>query len=275
MSAVALAALSPADIPDNVALSRSAGWKDVESEWRVLHAAGDVRGLRRDGRLVAQGVLGDYGNSATLAKMVVAKSEQRQGIGAQLLDEFLEQADGRGIPIGLCATEQGRSLYASRGFRVSGELVILFGAPLPEATAATSAAPLDDVEAALRLDAELSGCDRNRMLRARFLEAEVKVQLTGEPGFALASAQGDHVVLGPVLAETERGARTLTEACFAALAPGRALRVDVPAEQVAFRSWLVQRGLAEMSQRVQMSRGAERMPWQVPARFALALQAWG
>jgi GNAT superfamily N-acetyltransferase len=272
MSQSRIEAMSPEDIPHNVALSQSVGWKDVEGEWRVLHAAGDVRGVRLAGRVVAQGVLGDYGNSATLAKMVVAAELQRQGLGARLLDGFLEQADARGIPVGLCATDLGRPLYESRGFRVSGELMILFGAVAGIARPG-SVVPLSNAERAVELDARFSGCDRRRMLQARFREATVALELAGQSGFAFASAQGDHLLVGPVLAETEQGARELLLALLAS--SGQRARIDVPLQHVELRRWLVGLGLAEVSQRVEMVRGATGVPWQVPHRYALASQAWG
>jgi GNAT superfamily N-acetyltransferase len=266
--------LAPPDAPANVELSRSVGWKDVESEWRVLHEAADVRGVRRAGGLVAQGVLGDYGSCATLAKMIVASELQRRGLGARLLDGFLTQANARGIPVGLCATDQGRPLYESRQFVASGELMILFGTPKVGTVAGGAVVPLLDAENAVELDREFSGCDRSRMLRARFREASARCWLSeGERGFGLCDVRADHALVGPILAETERGARRLALALFAA-APGP-VRIDVPAEHNAFRQWLVGLGLHEHSQRVEMARGAPRMPWQCPQRFALATQAWG
>jgi len=265
--------LTPSALAENVALSRSVGWKDVESEWRVLHAAADVRGVRQAGRLVAQCALGDYGSAASLAKMVVAPELQRQGWGARLLDGFLADADARGIKVGLCATEQGRPLYESRQFAVCGELMILVGTPELGREPGDSVVSLDDAEPAVALDRELSGCDRAAMVRARFRESIAKLQLDGERGFGLATAQGEHSLVGPILAETEVGARQLALGLFAA-APGP-VRIDVPLEHAAFRAWLVQLGLREVSERVEMARGGPRMPWQVAQRFALATQAWG
>jgi GNAT superfamily N-acetyltransferase len=268
--------LTPADVPANVALSRSVGWKDVESEWRVLHDAGDVRGVRHEGRVVAQGVLGDYDNATTLAKMVVAGDWQRRGLGARLLDGFLAQADARGVPVGLCATDLGRPLYESRQFEVSGELVILTGTAGLGTTGADAVVPLLDAETAVELDRRFSGCERGRMVRARFREAGASHRValaSGGQGFGLASAQGEGTLVGPILADTDDGARALAAALLsAAVGP---VRIDVPVEHVAFRQWLQAIGLREQGVRVEMARGAGRMPWQVAERFALATQAWG
>lgn len=272
MSSLVLENLLENDAPQNVALSRSVGWKDVESEWRVLHRAGEVRGARHEAQVVAQGVLGDYGNCASLAKMVVAAAHQGQGLGGRLLDGFLEVADARGIPVGLCATEQGRPLYTSRGFEVSGEIAILFGDVRAGIGVPPSVVTLQHAERAAELDARFSGCDRSRMLRARVAEASARLELTTEAGFALATDVGDHTLVGPLLAESEEGARALLLGIAAAV--GGKLRVDVPLPRADFRSWLVEQGLEDKGHRVEMARGAP-VPWQCAQRYVLASQAWG
>ena len=72
MSEPVVERLTAETLLDNVALSRSVGWQDTESDWRVLHAAATVFGVRRGGRLVGQVALGTYGAVGTVAKMVVA-----------------------------------------------------------------------------------------------------------------------------------------------------------------------------------------------------------
>lgn len=266
--------LGPSDAPDNVALSRSVGWQDVESDWRVLHEAAEVLGVRQDGRVIVQGALGDYGNSATLAKMVVAPEHQRRRLGASLLDHFVAGADARGIPIGLCATELGRPLYASRGFAVSGELVIVHGTPTSGRLEIPNVGRLLDVTRALQDDLRMSRCDRARMLRARYREAAASVAFDdGRRGFGMATQQPGLAVIGPILAENAQDARQLCQALLAAVAGP--VRIDVPLQHVELRRWLVELGLREVSVRVEMARGASTLPWQTDQRFALATQAWG
>lgn len=271
MEELALEKLAPADVPANVALSNSVGWKDVEGEWRVLHEAGDVRGARHAGRVVAQGVLGDYGVAASLAKMVVAPDWQGRRLGARLLDGFLADADARGIAVGLCATDLGRPLYASRGFEVSGELMILHGTPSLGTTPPGSVVSLSDAEAVVAFDRRVSGCDRSRVLRARFRESRCRFGVGGS--VALATQQGPGLLIGPILAESEEEARSLVLAISTA-APGP-VRIDVPVEHASFRQWLVGLGLQEVSARVEMTWRASKSPWQVPERFGLSTQAWG
>jgi hypothetical protein len=267
--------LSAADIPANVALSRSVGWKDVDADWRVLHAAARVLGVRAVGRLIAQGALADYGSAASLAKMVVAPEYQGRGLGRRLLEELLAEPDRRGVAIGLCATDLGRPLYEKTGFSVSGELVILFGAPQLGINDPGAVVPLEDAATCVALERRFVACDRSRMLRARFDEANARFCSADEraPGFVLASRSDGASLVGPLFAATEDVARQLVQAACAAL-PGP-IRIDVPTQHGSFRKWLVERGLAEHSQRVEMARGAVSVPWQVRERYALAAQAWG
>jgi hypothetical protein len=174
----------------------------------------------------------------------------------------------------LCATDQGRPLYGSRQFEVTGSLLIFVGVPNLGTDEGGTVVPLLDAESAVQLDRRFSGCDRSRMLRARYREASAKFSLSGdESGFGLASVQGTGALVGPILAESQQGARQLARALFAqATGP---VRIDVPSEQLEFRNWLVSLGLEEKAERVEMARGAQRLPWQVTQRFALATQAWG
>jgi GNAT superfamily N-acetyltransferase len=265
--------LSADDVLANVALSRSVGWKDVESDWRVLHAAARVLGVRQAGRLVAQGALCDYGSAASLAKMVVAPEFQGQGLGRRLLEELLAEPVARGVPVGLCATDLGRPLYAKNGFSVSGEIMILFGAPRPGTTEPGAIVPLSDAAAAIALERRFVSCDRSRMLRARFAEGDASFCSVNDAGFVLASRFEGAALVGPLLAENEGVARQLAQAVFAAL-PGP-VRIDVPLQHASFIKWLVELGLVEHSLRVEMARGAATVPWQAPQRYALGTQAWG
>jgi GNAT superfamily N-acetyltransferase len=181
--------LSAADVPANVALSRSVQWPDTEADWRALHAGARVLGVRGEGRLLAQGALGDYGSAATLAKMVVAPDQQRRGLGAHLLDGLLAHADERGIPVGLCATDQGRPLYETRGFAESGRIAIFTGAPAPGTVSVVPDVVPLDVANAVQLDRGFSGCDRSRMLAARAAEARAGFALRSGAGFGLVTEQ--------------------------------------------------------------------------------------
>lgn len=271
---MAIELLGAADAPANVALSQRVGWKDAMGDWHTLHAAARVLGVREQGQLIAQGALGDYGAAASLAKMVVAPEFQGRGLGRRLLEELLAPARERGIPVGLCATDQGRPLYEKAGFLASGELMILFGTPRSALSMPESVESLVDAATAIELEQRFVACDRSRMLRARLGQANAAFCVTGsEPGFVMASPFEAGSVVGPLFASSDATARRLLEAVFSRV-PG-AVRIDVPMQHTALRTWLVELGLHEHSLRVEMVSGAARTPWQVRERFALATQAWG
>jgi GNAT superfamily N-acetyltransferase len=263
--------LSAGDIPSNLALSRSVGWPDTEAEWQVIHEAALVLGVRREGRLVGQGALGLYEGSGSIAKMVIARDAQRQGIGAAILDRLLAEADKRALSgVGLVATALGRPLYEQRGFAPLGGVAILMGTPrLGEAL--QSAGPVRDAEQMLALEGRFIKSSRAAMLRGRLRESCVSALCEG--GFGLATAHDAGARLGPVIADTEATARHLTLSIFEAVAGP--VRVDVPVEQLAFRAWLAGLGLVEKGINVEMSLGGTPLPWRVPQRFGLASQAWG
>lgn len=269
--------LSGLDLHDNVALARAVGWHDVEDDWRVIHEAAYVVGVRREGRLVAQGALGLYGSAGTIAKMIVAPDFRRQGLGAMVLEVLLEEAATRSISVlGLVATPSGQPLYERHSFTCVGEVVVMTGTP-DAAPASCRSAPLTDAEAAISMEEQWLGGVRAAMTRARFRQAcatATTVDSGGEAcGYAMATTQGSNSLVGPVLAKTEAHARRLADAIFRSV--DSPVRIDVPAEQTAFRNWLRVRGLQERGVRQEMAIGAHRLPWQVRQRFALSALAWG
>jgi len=267
---LAVEALSSADLPRNVALSQSVGWPDTESEWRVIHQAALVLGVKRNGELVGQGALGLFEASASIAKMVVAPSAQRQGIGAKILDALLLEAERRSLKrVGLVATPLGRPLYESRGFMPVAEVAILVGTPRLTGEPSRSVSA-DDVEQLLAIERRFTGSARTAVLRGRMQDSSVSVLC--EDGFALATTQPMGSRVGPIFADCEETARALTRALLFRLPSP--VRLDVPGEQRAFRGWLQGLGLVEKGVHLEMSRGGA-LPWHVPERFAQATQAWG
>lgn len=270
---LALEPLPRRTVGDNVALARAVGWNDVESDWRVLHDAALVLGAYDQRRLVAQAALGDYGTAGTIAKMIVAPELQRCGIGRRLLEALIAEAQRRSIDVlGLVATPFGQPLYERYGFETTGEVVVLRGQPEVEVTGKL-VTQLASALPATEVDRRFIRCTRKRMLTSRFREAVVATWVPEGDGYAMATLQGGSALVGPIVASTEEIARDLVSSLFRHV--DLPVRVDVPKEHHEFRGWLREHGLTEEFVRPEMARGATRLPWQVPQRFALAAQAWG
>ncbi len=269
--------LSAAEIPHNVALARSVGWPDVEDDWRVIHAGAIVVGVRATSALVAQGALGSYGESGSIAKMIVAPEAQRRGLGAKILNHLLAEAERSKIAVlGLVATPFGLPLYERHEFVPVGDVVVMTGSPVVD-RAEPAAVPIPNRAAAFQLERRFMSCSRERVIAARLERAIATAWLPGREsqarGYAMATAQAELALIGPVIAERESDAQTLAMSLFSAVS--RPVRIDVPGEQNTFRAWLRSLGLRELGVRAEMARGAGRLPWQVSERFALIAQAWG
>jgi predicted N-acetyltransferase YhbS len=270
--------LTQREIPLNVALARAVGWPDAELDWRVIHQAARVFGVRDGERLVAQGALSDYGGAGTIAKMIVAPDAQRRGLGGRILDGLLAIAQAEGIErLGLVATPQGQPLYERAGFRGLGQVQVWMGTPGLQ-PAHVEIQPLSDIDDALAFERRAMDCDRSVMLRARIAEASVALLArdhNGEVvGYLLCTEQSEQGLVGPVLARTERVAQGLIRTLVATRG-ARPIRIDIPAELSSFRAFLAQLGLSEKGARTEMALGPVTLPWRVPQRYALAAQAWG
>ena len=266
----AVRVLSREDLPRNVALSNSVGWPDTPSEWGLIHQAALVLGVEREGALIAQGALGLFEGAGSIAKMVVAASAQKQGLGGQVLDALLLEAEQRSLGrLGLVATPAGRRLYESRGFTPVGDVAILVGTPALSGEASGFPA-VEGVEQLVSIERRFTGGARTQVLGGRL--ADSCASTICEAGFALATSQPNGARVGPIFADNEETARRLTRDLLLRL-PGP-VRFDVPGEQRGFRNWLVGLGLVEKGVHLEMARGGA-LPWRVPQRFGQATQAWG
>jgi GNAT superfamily N-acetyltransferase len=273
MTDLVVESLSRDSISENVALSNDVGWPDTEAEWQVIYDAARVFGVRREGELIGQGGLGSFEGAGSIAKMVVAPSAQRHGIGARILDRLLQEAEQRRLgAVGLVATPFGKPLYESRGFVATGDVVISVGTPRIDSPneGELEIAVVQDDEQMLHIERRFMTGSRAAVLRGRLRHACATAYCSG--GFALATWHEKGARVGPIIAEDEHTARALARAIFRSV-PGP-MRLDVPGERAEFRSWLTELGLLEKGVHTEMARGGA-LPWQVSERFGLATQAWG
>jgi hypothetical protein len=115
------------------------------------------------------------------------------------------------------------------------------------------------------------------MLRGRWREAIATSSLSTGDGqlsaYALATAQGAFAAIGPVIAQDDEDAcRVVRDVCLSVPGP---VQIGVPAERTAFRQWLSRVGMRETRVQTEFVRGAARLPWQAPQRYALTSLAWG
>jgi len=113
---MSLRLLSAADLPDLLALSASAAWNQMESDWRLLLdlAPQSSFGIELDGRIVCSTIVLPLSGNVAWIGMVITLPEYRgRGLARQLFEKALEQP----FVFGLDASPMGQPLYEQYGFR--------------------------------------------------------------------------------------------------------------------------------------------------------------
>ena len=163
------------DIPLGMRLKAQAGWNQTPADWQRYLA------LQPDGCFVAEDAGGPAGTLTTclfpeeawIAMVLVDERRRGQGIATALLTHALAFLDARRVAsVRLDATPQGQPIYERLGFVAEYPLARYIGivAPAPAAVA-VQAYRTEHLDALLRLDRQLLGIDRGKLLR-RLLEEE-------------------------------------------------------------------------------------------------------
>lgn len=265
--------LSAADLPECCDLAESRSWGREERKWRLLFDVGTVYGVRDGGRLVGTAILTRYGRTAAAVSMVlVAADRERRGLGRQLMERAL--ADSAGAAVFLNATAYGRPLYERLGFAPAAttysHIGVLEGV---EPSGRTRPATPGDFDAIAALDAQVTGCDRVRLLRrlpafaSRLRVAEDGGAITG---YAAVWDNEGTAMVGPVVAAGEDQARDL----IADLVADAAGPVRLDLEAPGLRRWADGHGVRLRYSTTVMVYGADRLPgdrsrWYLPVMQAL------
>ncbi|WP_207101295.1 GNAT family N-acetyltransferase [Paracoccus shandongensis] len=262
----ALAAFTPAHLPQALRLSRQAGWPHRQQDWALtLSVSQGVVALDGD-RVVGTALCSPFGPVATLNMIIVDEAMRGRGLGRTLMDAIIALAGDREMR--LVATTDGLPLYEKLGFHATGQIVQHQGiataaAPDLPVTTGTSA----DIDRLAPTDRAASGMDRAPLLRAIAAEGEVLICNTG---FALLRDFGRGRVVGPITAPDTATARAmLTDA--ARRCEGTFLRADLRAGQ-GLEPLAARLGLAPVGGGTAMVRNPQTPD---PTTFALISQALG
>lgn len=158
--------LEQSRLADCLDLAADRGWLREEHKWRLLFDVGEVYGvIDPDGRLVGTAVLTRYGTGLCAISMVlVARRLDGRGLGRRLMTEVMALTGDAVVT--LYATELGRPLYQKLGFVTVADNVTHVGEFLADDTAERSRpATAADLDAIVRLDAEVHGADRSTLVR--------------------------------------------------------------------------------------------------------------
>lgn len=259
--------LTPRHMAEAHRLSMEAGWNQTVRDWeRILELEPNgCFGAFFGESLAGTVTLASLGpRVAWIGMMLVSPSHRGQGVGRTLFRACMEEASRRSHPIvGLDATDLGRPLYESEGFRAASVIHRWSGILKPVPTALDeqrhlTAQPLDDTleDAAIELDHRHSGVDRRGLLRTLLREpATTGVGLleAGELRSFVVCRPGEHVHhVGPMVTERPEWTASLLNE-VARLHPNRRIFLDA-VEHPAIHTHFETRGLS-------IHRTLTRMTW--------------
>lgn len=252
-----------ADLPAIERLRTSVGWSSHEWALRlVLGEPGRCWVAAEGAEVVAVGSGIAFGAIGVVGNMVVAETHRGRGLGSALLDEVLahlERAGCRGFE--LFATPAGRPLYASRGFRLEGDMASIQVAPdtalTPDPRIPVREAVSDDLDAVEAWDAERFGGSRRALLAMAIADRD-RPLLVAEAGGELrgmAWLRPDEGRLGPFMADDTATATALVSAARTRLPATTSIGFTLRAENEVARTWLAGLGVAVEPWQGRMVRG--------------------
>ena len=234
------------DIPAGMRLCASAGWNQLEEDWRVfLESPGSAAFLAEIGGCIAgTAAVVRYGDLAWIAMMLVDPAHRRGGIGKQLFAKALETV--RDAPcVGLDATAMGEPLY--RRYGLVNDYTLVRTKSTVEASrfqpfAGRARRMISaDLPAVLVRDRAVFGADRGALLASLFSRAPRCAWIVtggdGVRGYTLGRPGRVFHQLGPVVADDAATARELVAGCLAQWA-GRLFVMDVPTLDSTWIAWL-------------------------------------
>lgn len=262
-------------------LSLDQHWPHRPLDWSTAFSLGEGIVAEVDGELVGTAMRWLWGRThATIGLVIVSEQMRGRRIGSALMNRILEGLDER--VVSLHATEEGRGLYERLGFVRTGEIRqhqgVASNAPLIALDQGWRLRPLDgsDEPALFELDLQARGWERPQLLRTWLDTAERIMVLDHDgtlDGYAILRRFGRGVVVGPVVASDDIGARALIGHLIGAAA-GRFVRIDLDFDS-GLAPWVEELQLHRAGTVTAMTRGALRQDADGARLFALATQAMG
>lgn len=252
-SAAIIQPLRPEDAEALCPLSIEAGWNQVAADWRLMLGLGRGFGARDDGGgWQASALVLPLGPSISwISMLLVTKSGRRRGLGTALLTQCVDAVEASGRSAGLDATELGRPIYLTRGFR---DLYTFSRWTMPAGMRAAVAPPAGisirparpaDAARIADFDMPRSGFERAAILahllgRAPALARIAETAEGAIAGYALARDGHRALHVGPVMARDEPIGLALLSSAVAGT--DQPLIADVPDPHVRVRPWLERQG---------------------------------
>jgi GNAT superfamily N-acetyltransferase len=262
-------AMTTADLPLGLRLSREASWNQTEADWRrFLDLQPDGCFVAEwDGTPVGTTTTSIFGPVAWVAMVLVDEAFRGRGIGTALMHHVLEFLDRRRIPtVRLDATPLGQPLYERLGFVEQFRLARYEGTLPPNSpVSGVEKVPVQRWETLAALDAAVTGTDRRSLLLRLFSEEPDRVRFwngDSATGFMFARSGRRAVQLGPCIVSPEAGPLLFADV-FHRYA-GQCVFLDIPVSNEVATRLAEAQGLTVQRYLTRMCRGipvGERIEW--------------
>jgi GNAT superfamily N-acetyltransferase len=246
-----------------LALSDEAGWNQTVEDWRFMLGHGRALGLREPGGpWIGSSLVLPRGPAVSWISMVlIARGHRGHSLGTMLLDHCIDAVRASAAVPGLDATELGRPVYLSKGFR---DLYPISRWRLDAKPASRSASRrftirpfgATDLERVITFDERCTGMERGvtlRYLLSRVPERACLAEIYGQlAGYALGRPGRNSAQIGPVVAESPEVALALIGRTRAL---GPSVILDVPDAHRAVTDWLQRHGAVRVRGFMRMTLG--------------------
>jgi GNAT superfamily N-acetyltransferase len=249
-------------------LSIEAGWNQNVADWRFMLGAGRGFGLRgADGTWQASSLVLPLGQKlAWISMVLVTKDRRRGGVGTGLLKRCIDEIRGSDAVAGLDATEQGRPIYLTLGFKDLYEIARWHLGAVRATVPAPSGVTLRplvfaDIPRLALYDRPLTGMERPTLLAhlTTRLPAGAWVAETASEklaGYVLGREGRTAHSIGPVVADSEDIALALiAKAAGSVPAP---FILDVPKAHRKLTAWLEGQGAVSPRGYMRMTLGTAK-----------------
>lgn len=261
------------DIDAGLALCRSAGWNQLENDWKIflaLNPDGNRVAIDDNNKVVGTVTTITYGDHFSWIGMVlVDPSKKRQGIGTQLLREALKVLEQQET-IKLDATPAGREVYLKFGFKDEYILSRMVAANI-------SISPSNNLEEIsqnslniiFQTDEEIFGASRAELLRKIYKsnpQLSFQIKKGNDISYSFGRNGFNFTQVGPIVADNTDEAIQLASAAFNNIKGAVALDVM---KGSAFQQWLSSIGFTEQRELIRMYRGKNNYPGIPEKQFAI------
>jgi GNAT superfamily N-acetyltransferase len=260
----------PTDINAGLALCRSAGWNQLENDWKLFLE------LEPDGARVAVDEAGKVAGTVTtinyedhfswIGMVLVDPEKKRMGIGTQLLREALKVLE-KMETVKLDATPAGREVYLKLGFN---DEYMLSRMVLKEKIRSLPSNAVhvreQDFDAILQQDKKVFGASREDLLKRMLKNYPELSFVINARSYSFGRKGFNFTQIGPVIADGIDDAKQLVSSALNTI--NGPVVMDVM-DHSPFKQWLASLGFTEQRKLIRMYLGKNEYPGILAKQFAI------